>query len=476
MKKLKNSYAWLVALVLALALGALPATVLATSSKASKTVLIYETIGQPPAYLSSFKAYTSSLGYTADSGLSFNLAAAQESSTVASTITELSPVTAVDGNGNPLSQSTLLGNAKSSLTPQYVDSIASQMAAYMQTAGAASAIFNYQQQVMVQGNSHPMYLVWQLIVDGSGRPRYGDARLIPTIPNFVYAKYTSKAVAATLPPSFAYPQAGNLQWQQVNQQIQPVTALQTINLNGAFDAPTAAPTATAYPAGCTLDAASGQVGCDPDYGLKCLINHASDPYTAASPNPANPSDTGCPAVPINGYTDFIGMENANGASGGYVDYVRTLTPVYTTSTDANGNTIQTAAVVVSVDSRTMQESGNIYYTPIPAINNIDNNGNPLTYSGGNLFSDYPYTCTTGDNGYTGGQTWPSYTVVAGYSCAPNILVTLNNIYYTPIPAINNIDNNGNPLTYSGGNFFSDYPYTCTTGDNGYTGGQTWPSY
>ncbi|MHB8847835.1 MAG: hypothetical protein ACYC43_05300 [Burkholderiales bacterium] len=472
MKNLKNLYTWLVALLLALALGALPATGMAASSKVSKTLLIYETIGQAPAYPVSFKAYTSSLGYTAASGLSYNLAAAQEQQ-IAARITDLQPVTAVDGSGHPLSQNTLLGNAKTSLTQQYVNSLAGQMAAYMQTAGAATAIFNYQQQVMVQGNSQPMYLVWQLIVDGSGRPRYGDARLIPTVPNFVYANYTSKVLAATLPAIFAYPQAGTVQWQQVNQQIQPVTALQTINVNGAFDAPTAAPTASSYPAGCSLDVASGQVACDPDYGLKCLINHASDPYTAASPNPANPNDIGCPAVPINGYTDFISLENANGASGGYVDYVRSLTPVYTTSIDSNGDAIQTAAVTVSVDTRTMQESGNIYYTPIPAINGFDNNGNVVTYSGGNLFSDYPYTCSTGD-GYAGGQTWPSY--VAGYGCAPNTPVTLNNIYYTPIPTINNIDNNGNPLTYSGGNFFSDYPYTCTTGDNGYTGGQTWPSY
>ena len=368
MKNLKNLYKWLIALLLALALGALPATGMTAGSKASKTVLIYETIGQPPSYLVNFTAYTSSLEYTAASGLSYNLAAAQEQH-IAAKITELPPVTAVDGSGHPLSQNTLLGNAKSSLTPQTIDTLTSQLATgyttsagqfvpgYMSTVGAATAIFNYQQQVMVQGNSQPMFLVWQLIVDGSGRSRYGDAQLIPSVPNFVYANYTSKAVAATLPASFAYKQAGSVQWQQVNRQIQPVTTLQTIDVNGAFDAPTADATASVYPAGCTLDAASGQVGCDPDYGLKCLINHASDPYTAASPNPANSRDTGCPAVPINGYTDFISLENANGASGGYLDYIRSLTPVYTTSTDSSGNTIQTATVAVSVDTRTWAQNG-----------------------------------------------------------------------------------------------------------------------
>ncbi|MHB0990135.1 MAG: hypothetical protein ACYC3O_11015 [Burkholderiales bacterium] len=375
MKNLKNLYTWLVALLLVLALGALPATGMAASSKVSKTLLIYETIGQAPAYPVSFKAYTSSLGYTAASGLSYNLAAAQEQQ-IAARVTDLQPVTAVDGSGHPLSQNTLLGNAKTSLTQQYVNSLAGQMAAYMQAAGAATAIFNYQQQVMVQGNSQPMYLVWQLIVDGSGRPRYGDAQLIPSAPNFVHAVYTSKAVAATLPASFAYKQAGTVQWQQVNQQVQPLTAMQTIDVNGAFDAPTADATASVYPAGCTLDAASGQVSCDPDYGLKCLINHASDPYTAASPNPANPNDTGCPTVPINGYTDFISLENANGASGGYLDYVYSLTPVYIPSTDGSGT--QTAAVAVSVDTRTWAQNGysNCNYGQY-VLNQVDYLGNPI---------------------------------------------------------------------------------------------------
>ncbi len=361
---------------LAVVLGVTAFPALATSSKASKTVLVYETIGQPPSYPLSFKAYTSSLGYTPDSGLSFNLAAAQEQNIAASGIVQAPVVPAVDGSGNPLSQSALLSSANASFA-QYALPLASQLSVYMTSAGAGSAIFNFQQQVMVQGNSHPMYLTWQEIVDSSGRPRYGNAQLIPTAPNFVYADYTSKAVAAALPPSFAYPQAGTIQWQQVNQQMAPVTAMQIINVNGAFDAPSAVSTATTYPAGCTANA-TGQVGCDPDYGLKCLINHASDPYTPASPNPANPSDTGCPAVPINGYTDFISMENANGASGGYVDYVRTLTPVYTTSTDANGNTIQTAAVTVSVDTRTWSQNGytNCNYGQY-VINLVDNNGNAI---------------------------------------------------------------------------------------------------
>lgn len=374
MKNLKNSYTWLLALLLALALGALPATGMAASSKASKMLLIRETVGQPPSYPTSFNVYTSAPEYTAAWGLSLNIAAAQEKA-IAANITQIQPIPAVDGSGNPLLQSDLLANAGAVFTAQTADIIANLMAQYMQTAGAATAILNFQQQVMVQGNSQPMYLVWQLIVDGSGRPRYGDAQLIPSVPNFVYADYTSKAVAAALPPSFAYPQAGTVQWQQVNQQMAPVTAMQTINVNGAFDAPTADATASVYPAGCTQS--GGQVSCDPDYGLKCLIDHTSDPYSAASPNPANPSDTGCPAVPINGYSDFKSLMNANGASAGFVDYVQSLAPQYTTSTDSSGNTIQTALVDVSVDTRTWSGGG---YSNCPFVVNSSNDWQQPSYS------------------------------------------------------------------------------------------------
>ncbi len=83
-------------------------------------------------------------------------------------------------------------------------------------------------------------------------------------------------------------------------------------------------------------------------------------------------DPVCPNVPVNGYTDFITLLNAQGASGGYLDYVRTLTPVYNLVTVTNWAftsgvntgqytpTTQTESVPqVSVDvtSRTMTGGG-----------------------------------------------------------------------------------------------------------------------
>ena len=384
-------------LLLLLALSGLTAASCAAGSNASKTVLVYETvsqpIGQPPVYTSSFKVYTASLGYTATTGSSFNLAAAQEQGASAASIAQAPPITAVDPSGNPLSQSTLLADANNVTSgfPSYAQALASQMVGtpsqpgYLRQVGASSAIFNYQQQVMVQGNTQPMYLVWQEIVDSNGRPRYGDAQLIPTAPNFVYAGYTSKAVAATLPASFAYPQAGTILWYPIA--APQLTIIQTgvltaiaaggaINVNGAFDAPVADSNATPpYPAGCALNS-TGLVGCDPDYGLKCMINHGSDP--------------GCPPVPIvdsngNSYTDFISLENANGASAGYVDYTRSLTPVYTYSPDSNGDTIQTAKVTVSVDTRTWNSNG---YNNCQLQNGLMDLPNPFSggYQGG--FEDW----------------------------------------------------------------------------------------
>lgn len=334
--------------------------VVMADSHASKTLLIYETVGQPPGYAISFKAYTSALAYSQASGLSFNLAAAREQGVIAGAVAALPAVTALDNQGKPLTQDALLTVANT-MVSQYAQPLATQMASYMSSAGAASGIFNFNQQVMVQGNSAPMYLVWQEIVDVTGRPRYGNFTLVPSQPNAVYGKYTSLAVAKGLPASFAYPQGGTLQWEPIkpmaepNQAPQPLGTQQTVNLQGSFDAPVAQANATTYPPGCQGQA-TGPVACDPDYGLKCLINHASDPYSVGNPNPLNPADTGCPAVPINGFTDFTTLLNSQGASVGYLDYVRSLQPVYTTSTNAQGQAVQTAQVTVSVNSRIMHQN------------------------------------------------------------------------------------------------------------------------
>ncbi len=330
------------------------------NSHASKTLLIYETVGQPPGYAVSFKAYTSALAYRQASGLSFNLAAAQEQGVIAGAVAQLPAVPAQDNQGHPFAESGLL-SAANAMVAGYAQSLASQMASSMMDSGAASGIFNYAQQVMVQSNPSPMYLVWQEIVDVTGRPRYGNVALVPASPSYLYGEYTSLAVANGLPASFAYSQGGNLQWEPVKPMLQPDQApqplgqIQTIPLSGQFDAPVAASTATSYPPGCQPQA-NGTVACDPDYGLKCLINHTSDPYTTGHPNPLNPADTGCPVVPISGFSDFMTLLSSQGVVGGYLDYVRSLQPVYTTATNAQGQTVKTAQITVSVNSRIMHQN------------------------------------------------------------------------------------------------------------------------
>lgn len=330
------------------------------NSRTSKTLLIYETVGLAPEYAVTFKAYTSTLAYSQASGLSFNLAAAQEQGVIAGAVAQLPAVPAQDGQGHPYSETGLL-SAANAMVAGYAQSLASQMASSMTSSGAASGIFNFAQQVMVQGNQSPMYLVWQEIVDVTGRPRYGNFALVPGSPNYLYGEYTSLAVAKGLPASFAYPQGGDLQWEpikpmsQPDQAPQPLGNSQTIDLSGQFDAPVAASTATSYPPGCQPNA-NGIVACDPDHGLKCLINHTSDPYSTGYPNPLNPADTGCPVVPINGFSDFMTLLSSQGAAGGYVDYVRSLQPVYVSGTNAQGQTVQTAQITVSVNSRIMHQS------------------------------------------------------------------------------------------------------------------------
>ena len=335
------------------------------ASKTNKTLLVVQTVGQAPGYSGSFNVYTANLGYSAARGLNYGAASAMEPDPAMTGIAQMPAVVAQDAQGNPLSQGALLAAANAEILGQAA-SLATGLAQYMNSAGCGSALFSFRQQVMVQGNASPMALVWQEIVDVNGRPRYGNVQLVPSAPNFVYGLYLPQAVDATLPASFtslsadalggsqigaSLPPPGALQWLQVNQQLQPQTAAQVFALNGAFDAPTVNPAATATTPGCQSVTVNdqNQLVCDPDYGLKCLINHASD--------------AGCPVVPINGYSDFISLENANGASGGWLDYVRSLTPVYVTSTNAQGQTVRTAQVSVDVNQRLWQQQAALNCQP-----------------------------------------------------------------------------------------------------------------
>ncbi len=396
----------------------------AWAGSGSKMLLVYEVIGLPPSYTTSFNAYVASPQYSSQAvpannnlpGLTYALANNQVSGAAGVTQIPLVP------DAPTPNQQALLQVANQSVQ-QALPWLTGQMAAYLQRHGLAQGMFTYEQAVMVQNNQQPMYLYWQVMVDASGRSRFGDVQLIPGQPKTLYGEYTPLAVANGLPASFAYPGAGTMQWEEIQPPtivpgqaaaavITPLTAMQGIALGGVFDTPQPVNTPV-----------------DPQWGAECLISHAA--WTAANATVADPP---CPVVPINGYTDFASLLNAQGANFGVLDYVETLRPVYN-QVQQNGQTVNQAQVSVDVTSRTMQNGGytNCSYSSDYPYVGAAYSGYSIINGGGGACSSYedetvsatnPSICGGEASGYIAGYVPQA---VAGYICS---------------------DTNGNPVVFN----------------------------
>ena len=348
----------------------------AWAGSGSKMLLVYEVIGLPPSYTTSFNAYVASPQYSSQAvpannnlpGLMYALANNLVFGAAGVTQIPLVP-------DAPTPNQQVLLQAANQSVQQALPWLTGQMAAYLQRHGLAQGMFTYEQAVMVQNNQQPMYLYWQVMVDASGRPRFGDVQLIPGQPKTLYGEYTPLAVANGLPASFAYPGAGTMQWEEIQPPtivpgqiaaavITPLTAMQGIALGGVFDTPQPVNTPV-----------------DPQWGAECLISHTA--WTAANATVADPP---CPLVPVNGYIDFASLLNAQGATFGILDYVETLRPVYN-QVQQNGQTVNQAQVSVDVTSRTLQNGGytNCVFLNPDQASAANPNGAPFYYdSGGGL--------------------------------------------------------------------------------------------
>ncbi len=298
----------------------------------TKTLVVNQKVGlAEEGYQTSFLARYGTPRFSTKSGVTLN----RDSSTDLnpSSITQIPPIN-YDPTA-PLTQSQILLAADGTFQ-YYVNDIANEMKAYMAPKGVSTGIYNYGQRITVKGAIAPKVLVWQVMVDTMGRVRYGKARLIDESPLFVYALYTPLKVAEGLPSSWAYPNAGMIQWQMVDAEMLAATAMQTIDVAGVYDAPYATENqAPPLPAGCAVNSEDGAVYCNPDFGLECFINKQSH--------------ADCPT----GHPDVMQLIDENGASGAFVDYGRKLQPVYDEIEDPPGseNYTRTARVAVSVTER-----------------------------------------------------------------------------------------------------------------------------
>lgn len=232
--------------------------------------------------------------------------------------------------GTPTLSNLLATSAAYSRT--IVNSVTNQLKAAIKTSNAGSAIFQYDQEVQVQGQptTPPPHLVWTLFVDASGRVFYGDPIVIPGEPTYIYAIYTPKNVASGLPAGWAYPNAGTLRYQVLKAKDNSlVQDWVTVNVNGVYDDP--------------IQTVNSGAQVDPDAGLKCLVNSTSG---------------GC----VTGYADLVTLLGQTGSVAAVLDYTRQLQP--TMQNNADGTVSPKSAV--SYDQRnwswtscTYQNVGNL---------------------------------------------------------------------------------------------------------------------
>lgn len=330
--------------------------------RSGKALGLFQTTGLADGgYITSFVAKLGAYKNTNDMGLSVS-----KNSTTLDPTGSVGVVPYVPYNSTtPPLQSDLMSNALAYQQYAINHTLISDMRTYMRKVGASEVMYSYRQRVKVKGNPNPKIITWRVIIDAFGTPHYSAPKLVSDIPTFVYLAYTPKSVMAGLPVSWAYPNAGKYSWNLIDKNFGNLTSATIVDTNGAYDEPlaqTVKPYTTPYPSGCSIDTdGSGDMVCDPDYALKCLINKTSD--------------TSCPTA----YKDLLTLIDESGADGAYIDYTRQLQPVYDTVDNGDGTTSEVAQVAISIDTRTWVK-GKIFFFISP--------------SGGAAFQE------TGRTGYT----------------------------------------------------------------------------
>jgi hypothetical protein len=304
--------------IVALALVAIANTAAqAQALRAQQRVLVVtQTVTEPAAGVrSTVSARVGALAFTA-SGLATDRSA--ETLANATSIVQA----AVRDFGTTLSAAQLLALAGSHYGAQS-DAIAATLAAALRARGLAQATFVFDQAVRVTGAARTQQLAWTLTVDSSGRASFGQPRLFDAQPTILYAQYVPLRVASGLPQGWAFPGAGQLRWQLLNLQLQPVGAMAILDTAGAFDAP---------------DDITG-AAIDPQAGLRCLIDRRAR--------------GDCPA----GLADIVGLIDQNAAISALLDYGLRLAPVYDPVAGPGGGVEQVARMSMRIDLREVTYGG-----------------------------------------------------------------------------------------------------------------------
>lgn len=179
---------------------------------------------------------------------------------------------------------------------------------WMRSRGLSMGFYNYTQEIMVETEEGPKKkaIAFNATFDISGRPTYGDPKIVDPNPTIVEATYTPLRAAQGLPTSWQYPDAGKIRWRLLNKKYEPLTGWRLEDTGGAFDL-----------SDTTADASAAAA---------CLIDR---------------KHPGC-----SGPTDVRKLMDSTGAMLAIVNYIHTLQPVY------EGEDDQSPKAAISVDERT----------------------------------------------------------------------------------------------------------------------------
>lgn len=287
-----------------------------TTKPLGKTITVIQSVTGITALATDFKASVGNVDFSQATGLRSQVLGADVPNPGG--IVSMPALLYGDGTRTPGEIKAL---AKGDMNPR-ANAIAASLKSWMNANGVSSGSFVFEQEVKPRNVSRNMKVVWQVLVTDSGRPLFGDPRVVDGDPTIVYLMYVPKAVDSGLPSSWSYPDAGQLKWQLRRKDGTPVTSWTTVDTAGAFDEP------------------SG-TNVDPDKGMRCIVNKASDPS--------------CPT----GYVDAKGLVADYGSLGAIIDYVRKVQPVYDEVNDPDraGEKMYQPRMSLSYDTRSLDSTG-----------------------------------------------------------------------------------------------------------------------
>lgn len=236
-------------------------------------------------------------------------------------------------------------NAYTNYVNAFVDANITAITGVMTANSVQTATVNFEQQFMA-GTIYKRAINTTLVkINSAGQVQL--TRLGTTIirdPVLLKASYVSKAVAATVPPQYAYVNSGQIVYQLFDKNNNPLTSQMTLDVNGAYDQITSA---QVTPSTRLINSS---------WMPECLIardwadyTHQQQGVTLDGVNPFL-----CPTAAVGATKDLKDLAAQYDATDIQLNYAQTLDVIYDkTDPSCVSNCTSIARVMVEVDSRVL---------------------------------------------------------------------------------------------------------------------------